>query len=396
MQAMPYRNNRYFYSCTTQSHSSQICMLKMVHTRNSPGEPFRELDSNLSKKENISPVANGRRRVTVTPGKPFPFLPKSDKFLHKSQLVESDVSPVLQKLKQTPGRTYQTQQILMRKHQKAKSNAEKCVGGGISLWPGMDNMRLTPSDLWSLVANVVTLFVLTLGAFSFLHGAVLRDLNHFIRQIGSFSSQHPLITSDQTLFVESLLRWHGDYTQLLKQVTKSVEVSWESCPPSYPLAIFLYCSGMCILLYYVYENVFSKNRLTPQRIKQWVSLLVILMTWTVLMLYLLIQAQTMEHLIRRNIHILNNYLEELVYSELDLTKYESILQYWVTRCLPPRSQGVLSILGVVKVQDFTYYFIYYLVPVATALLTPIVKLIVSLYEVYKVQPHQEHVWSMGE
>lgn len=58
----------------------------------------------------------------------------------------------------------------MRKHQKAKSNAEKCVGGGISLWPGMDNMRLTPSDLWSLVANVVTLFVLTLGAFSFLHG----------------------------------------------------------------------------------------------------------------------------------------------------------------------------------------------------------------------------------
>ncbi|PIK52587.1 hypothetical protein BSL78_10529 [Apostichopus japonicus] len=142
----------------------------MVHTRNSPGEPFRELDSNLSKKENISPVANGRRRVTVTPGKPFPFLPKSDKFLHKSQLVESDVSPVLQKLKQTPGRTYQTQQILMRKHQKAKSNAEKCVGGGISLWPGMDNMRLTPSDLWSLVANVVTLFVLTLGAFSFLHG----------------------------------------------------------------------------------------------------------------------------------------------------------------------------------------------------------------------------------
>lgn len=84
-------------------------MLKMVHTRNSPGEPFRELDSNLSKKENISPVANGRRRVTVTPGKPFPFLPKSDKFLHKSQLVESDVSPVLQKLKQTPGKMYKVE-----------------------------------------------------------------------------------------------------------------------------------------------------------------------------------------------------------------------------------------------------------------------------------------------
>ncbi len=72
----------------------------------------------------------------------------------------------------------------------------------------------------------------------------------------------------------------------------------------------------------------------------------------------------------------------LVETRLELSLYHSILQYWTTRCLPPTGPGVLSVLGLIQVQDLTYYLQYYSLPVITAICTPIVKLIMSLRTVY--------------
>lgn len=72
----------------------------------------------------------------------------------------------------------------------------------------------------------------------------------------------------------------------------------------------------------------------------------------------------------------------LVESPLDLTLYHSVLQYWRSCCLPPTGSGVLSVLGLVQVQDLAYYLQYYSLPVITAILTPVIKLIMSLKRVY--------------
>jgi hypothetical protein len=44
--------------------------------------------------------------------------------------------------------------------------------------------------------------------------------------------------------------------------------------------------------------------------------------------------------------------------------------------------GVLSIMGLLQVVDVSYYLQYYSLPVLTALLTPIVKIVLSLKTVY--------------
>ena len=73
----------------------------------------------------------------------------------------------------------------------------------------------------------------------------------------------------------------------------------------------------------------------------------------------------------------------LVYaSDLDLTTYHNVAAYWSGRCLPPRGRGTLSILGLVPVADVTYYLQYYSLPVITALLTPVVRLVLALRHVY--------------
>lgn len=73
----------------------------------------------------------------------------------------------------------------------------------------------------------------------------------------------------------------------------------------------------------------------------------------------------------------------LLQSELELSKYDRVLVYWRTCCLPPTAAGgVLSIMGLLQVVDVSYYLQYYSLPVLTALLTPIVKIILSLKAVY--------------
>jgi hypothetical protein len=75
---------------------------------------------------------------------------------------------------------------------------------------------------------------------------------------------------------------------------------------------------------------------------------------------------------------------DAVHTDLDLQPFTVVLSYWRTRCLPPTTLGELSVLGVIAVRDVMFYLQYYSVPVATILLTPVVKLVVSLYQVYTV------------
>ena len=54
--------------------------------------------------------------------------------------------------------------------------------------------------------------------------------------------------------------------------------------------------------------MFSQSRLTPRRIKAWVSLLCVLMTWTLLSFQLLVCAQALETATQRVVHTLSNEL----------------------------------------------------------------------------------------
>ena len=82
--------------------------------------------------------------------------------------------------------------------------------------------------------------------------------------------------------------------------------------------------GIFTLLYFLVDNVFSKSRLTPGRIKIWVSLLCVVTTWTVLAVYLLTIAQTVEVKTRSAVYSLN---EELV--------NPSMSSCAVLKCPPP-------------------------------------------------------------
>ena len=72
----------------------------------------------------------------------------------------------------------------------------------------------------------------------------------------------------------------------------------------------------------------------------------------------------------------------MVYTSHDMTSYERVLLYWRTRCLPPTSRGTLTVMGVLTLQDVMYYLQYYSLPIVTALLSPVIKLVVSLKEIY--------------
>lgn len=63
------------------------------------------------------------------------------------------------------------------------------------------------------------------------------------------------------------------------------------------------------LLYFLVDNMFSAGRLTPGRIKVWVSLLCVVTTWTLLATRLLLIAHRLEAASRSAIRTLN---EELV------------------------------------------------------------------------------------
>ena len=76
-----------------------------------------------------------------------------------------------------------------------------------------------------------------------------------------------------------------------------------------------------------------------------------------------------------------------MFLDISLSKYHNILLYWRTRLLPPTTKGTLSIMGIVAVRDVAHYLQYYSLPVLTALLTPIIKLILALKDIYWIPAH---------
>ena len=61
------------------------------------------------------------------------------------------------------------QRELTSKHQSAKSGPG--VGGGITMWPGMDDMRLSQTETLQLTAAALCLIVGSMCLFMYLHGA---------------------------------------------------------------------------------------------------------------------------------------------------------------------------------------------------------------------------------
>lgn len=274
---------------------------------------------------------------------------------------------------------------LGRLHHQAKSNLKDGVhvGGGVSMWPAMDDMRLSREDVWRLVAVCVLLIACTIAFFRLYHGSLISKLENYAEELEAFPHSHSLPQApDQVLFREKLLSWHRDFLQLQTSIHQDFDVIWSETTITSNSILVLYILCIVTLLYFLVDNMLSKSRLTPARIKVWISLLCVVTGWTLLTVHLLMAAQRVETASRAAVYALNEELAVLVGAPLDLTLYHNVLLYWRTRCLPPTSPGVLSVLGLAQVQDITLYLQYYSLPVATAICTPIVKLLMSLRTVY--------------
>lgn len=79
---------------------------------------------------------------------------------------------VVDKDKLPGGTVYAAQRELVKRHYEAKSKIDGIsgIGGGISLWPAMDDMRLSGSDTVRLAVFCVVLVVATLAVFYSFHG----------------------------------------------------------------------------------------------------------------------------------------------------------------------------------------------------------------------------------
>lgn len=70
------------------------------------------------------------------------------------------------------GSVYAAQKMLAKKHHEAKSRLAGVsgVGGGVSLWPAMDDMRLSRSDALQLILVCTLLVAATIAVFYSMHG----------------------------------------------------------------------------------------------------------------------------------------------------------------------------------------------------------------------------------
>ncbi|XP_066567541.1 uncharacterized protein LOC136755075 [Amia ocellicauda] len=310
------------------------------------------------------------------------------------RLADKSVSPNLAMLRMTPGPSLQEkQQVLQQKHQKAKASLDKlAVGGGVSLWPEMDNMRLTKAEGCVLFISCVLMSFAVFIVFRYLHGPLLMSLHHYTEKVTDFSEKHPVQSSSQSVLNGTVLAWHTDFWKLLDDVQRRCETHLLQAHATYLLYLFLYAVAIGTLLYYLADNVIQKSRLTPRRVKTWVLLLVATASWTILMLQLLLSSQHLEHAIEASVHRLLEELGHLATVDLDLKTYHNVAAYWTVRCLPPTAKGTLTVFGLVPVRDVFFYLQYYSVPVLTALCTPVLKLLLALKEIY-VGPRKSTVQS---
>ena len=65
------------------------------------------------------------------------------------------------------------QSLLVRKHETARQRVDNVnVGGGVSLWPEMESMRLTEEEIIQLAALCVGLLAFVIAVFYYLHGII--------------------------------------------------------------------------------------------------------------------------------------------------------------------------------------------------------------------------------
>jgi hypothetical protein len=69
------------------------------------------------------------------------------------------------------GRVDKDKHTLIGKHHDTRHNMDRLsVGGGVSLWPEMEDMRLSPVEILKLGAVCFLMFVLIITLFNKLHG----------------------------------------------------------------------------------------------------------------------------------------------------------------------------------------------------------------------------------
>ncbi|XP_048382230.2 uncharacterized protein LOC125450280 [Stegostoma tigrinum] len=295
---------------------------------------------------------------------------------------EKPVSPNLEMLRMTPG-LQQKQKILQEKHLKAKSSLDKIpVGGGVSLWPDMDDMRLTKREVVVLAISSLLLIFAVIILFEYLHGPLQLHLNYYSGRVRTFHGYHRIARSSEVALNQSLIRWHKDFWKLLDNIQQQFEVPSHCVHVTFILYVTCYIAGITVLLYYLVDNMIQKSRLTPKRIKIWLTLLVVTASWTFLMIKLLVAAHHLERAIEGTVYTLLEELADLAITGHDLRCYHDIVTYWRFRCLPPTTRGILNIFGIIKVHDISFYFHYYSLPVITALCTPVIKLLLALKTIY--------------
>ncbi|XP_048861396.1 uncharacterized protein LOC125728538 isoform X1 [Brienomyrus brachyistius] len=305
--------------------------------------------------------------------------------------TDKAVSPNLAMLRMTPGPSLQERQkLLQQKHQRAKESVDRlAVGGGVSLWPEMDSMRLSAEEGVVLGLLCVVVTFATCYLFKYLHGSLLHSMRRYTATVDGFPAAHPILRASQAALDHSLLAWHTHFLQRLDEIKKQFETHLTKAHTAYLMYLVLYVSAIGTLLYYLIDNVIQKSKLTPRRIKVWVLLLVATASWTLLMFHLLVSYQRLEQSIEETVWRLLDERAHLATMDLNLKMYRNVATYWKEHCLPPLSRGTLSVFGLVPVRDIFFYLQYYSVPILTALCTPILKLLVTLKEMY-IDPHRVH------
>ncbi|XP_070212914.1 uncharacterized protein [Littorina saxatilis] len=297
-----------------------------------------------------------------------------------SGVLVDNTSPGLARLRNTPGLALkEKQKELMVKHEQIRQNSDKLnVGGGVTLWPNMNQMRLSRKEIIVLIITCFLLMGLTGWLFLFLHGETFHTMWKFTSRLKGYGNAHPIKGTGNVK--SSVLSWHSNFRNLLDGIDKSLNVTRPSL--GYQVYVASYLAGLGVLVYFLIDNMFSKSKLSPGRIKKWVCFLVVVAQWTVMLSFMFVSAHKVEAAVVENVHQISEKMGEFVEHDLDLTTLSAVVQYWRGRCLPPTAPGVIHVLGLVPVQDVAVYLQYYSLPVLTVLLTPVVRLCLALRTVY--------------
>ncbi|KAL4227589.1 hypothetical protein ACF0H5_013032 [Mactra antiquata] len=303
---------------------------------------------------------------------------------------DDKISPMLAKLRMTPGRLLKEKQsLLVRKHEETRRKVDSLnIGGGVSIWPEMDSMRLTMKDVKHLILGCVILIAVTVASFLAVHGQTISKLLEFYKRLAVFSSNHKIcVDNGQSELDQSLVIWHQDYKKIVDEIHSEFDI--HKLPALYIIYILVYIITLCVLFYYLLDNMFAKSKLSPKRIRRWVCLLVFTAVWTCLLGVCLLLALRTETMIEHNVHNLSNTLASVIPTDLSFDKFNIVLHYWCTRCLPPTTHGIISIFGLISIRDVTFYLQYYSLPIGTVLLTPVFRLIVSLMTIYNIRDEKK-------